>query len=577
MSLPVPLLLLLQAAGTLAGAQASPKAAVRVCVLDSSPTVALKQGETLLDGQVVSPAEAGNKMQGIGIDMANVIFDQLLKWNYTVTYYTFATLGFSSILYDVRVGRNCDVAIQSFFVSAKRDLCTTSCPLPPNPAALIKDADYEPYACCIDFSQPFYDGGWTITSRISDGSNIDYLAVFLQRDIVHTICVAAIATFIMSHLIWLVERWGPGRMGAVGDSTSFGGKYLDAVRDGVWFSSNALLNGVVTPEKRIQTPLGRVLVTIWIMFGVFMLAFITSVISSTLTTQQLNAQQILKPTDLAGRRVCLEAGFYNAFFDATFPGIGISKVLVPNLNKCFGELKSGAVDAVFGVRDYTVDYFSQGQGLGLMVSPTIKAQPYGMVWRQSWEYGSAINEALLLFREDVYATTPSYQDSKKRWYAGDASEILYGGKVEGAELEWNYGIVFTALGLTCAYTILQVLVYLGAVLQAKGTVSVDASAAAQAGSQPKKLQRSTTAFLSSMASTLSDRAPSTSIKIRPEAMDSRASPQPNHMPHSSVQMHPDPHMRVDSPLDMYIRSASASSAFAHIRVGSSEAAPKVAP
>ena len=225
---------------------------------------------------------------------------------------------------------------------------------------------------------------------------------------------------------------------------------------------------------------------------------------------------------------------------------------------------------------YTVDYFSQGQGLGLMVSPTIKAQPYGMVWRQSWEYGSAVNEALLLFREDVYATTPSYQDSKKRWYAGDASEILYGGKVEGAELEWNYGIVFTALGLTCAYTILQVLVYLGALLQAKGTVSVDASAAAQADSQPMKLQRTST-LLAKMASTLSDRTPSMSIKVRPEVTDSRANPQPNHMPHSSVQMHPDPHMRVDSPLDMYIGSASASSAFAHIRVGSREAAPKVAP
>ncbi|KAG2438762.1 hypothetical protein HXX76_005306 [Chlamydomonas incerta] len=456
------------------GPVSAPDKSVRVCVLDSPPTVGLKDGVKLKDGQTLTPSAAKDSLQGMGVDMVDVLFNQILKWNFTIVYYTFAEMGFSRILYDVRVQENCDVAVQSFFISASRDLCTKACPLPDNSTVLQSDSDYEKFACCVDFSQPFYDGGWTITSKISDGSNINYFSVFFQRDIVHIIAVAIITTFVMAHVVWVVERWGPGHVriddaheDVMADpqsdftSSTFSGKYLDALRDGVWFSSNVLLNGVIAPEKRIRTPLGRLIITVWVLFGIFLISFVTSIISSTLTTAQLSASQILTANDLAGRTVCLEEGFYNFFFDSNFPGIGVSKVLVPHLSDCFEEVKSGNAEAVFGVRDYSIDYFSQGKGRGLLVSPTIYPQPYGMVWSQSWVYGSAVNEALLLYREDVYATTPSYRDSKRRWYAGDANQIAYGGTAKQSSKVWNWALVYTAVGLMAVYVCLQVLVYIG--------------------------------------------------------------------------------------------------------------------
>ncbi|PNW75589.1 hypothetical protein CHLRE_12g532850v5 [Chlamydomonas reinhardtii] len=465
-------ILLLGTVAMAKGPVAAPDKPIRVCVLDSPPTVGLKNGVKLNDGQSLTPSAAKDNLQGMGIDMVDVLFNQILKWNFTIVYYTFAQMGFSRILYDVRVQENCDVAVQSFFISASRDLCTKACPLPDNSTVLQSDSDYEKFACCVDFSQPFYDGGWTITSKISDGSNVNYFSVFFQRDIVHIIAVAVITTFVIAHVVWLVERWGPGHVwveeeDAVVDpnsdlaSSAFSSKYLDALRDGVWFSSNVLLNGVIAPEKRIRTPLGRLIITVWVLFGIFLISFVTSIISSTLTTAQLSASQILTANDLAGRTVCLEEGFYNFFFDSNFPGIGVSKVLVPHLSDCFEELKGGSAEAVFGVRDYSIDYFSQGKGRGLLVSPTIYPQPYGMVWSQSWEYGSAVNEALLLYREDVYATTPSYRDSKRRWYAGDASQIAYGGTAKQAQKVWNWALVYTAVGLVAVYVCLQVLVYIG--------------------------------------------------------------------------------------------------------------------
>ncbi len=43
---------------------------------------------------------------------------------------------------------------------------------------------------------------------------------------------------------------------------AFSPKYLDGLKDGMWFSSNTLLNGIVNPEKTVITGVGRFLTTV---------------------------------------------------------------------------------------------------------------------------------------------------------------------------------------------------------------------------------------------------------------------------------------------------------------------------
>ena len=68
-------------------------------------------------------------------------------------------------MYKARTGA-CDVAVQSFFVTAQRDLCLSTCPNVSAGTVFKDDSDYEPYLCCLDFSYPYYTGGWSFMSEV---------------------------------------------------------------------------------------------------------------------------------------------------------------------------------------------------------------------------------------------------------------------------------------------------------------------------------------------------------------------------------------------------------------------------
>ena len=74
--------------------------------------------------------------------------------------------------------------------------------------------------------------------QMSSGST-DYFAIFFQVDIVNTIAASIIASFLMAHLIWLIERTQYGKSALhTNPKEAFSPKYLDGLKDGMWFSSN---------------------------------------------------------------------------------------------------------------------------------------------------------------------------------------------------------------------------------------------------------------------------------------------------------------------------------------------------
>ena len=62
-------ILLLGTVAMAKGPVAAPDKPIRVCVLDSPPTVGLKNGVKLNDGQSLTPSAAKDNLQGMGIDM----------------------------------------------------------------------------------------------------------------------------------------------------------------------------------------------------------------------------------------------------------------------------------------------------------------------------------------------------------------------------------------------------------------------------------------------------------------------------------------------------------------------------
>ena len=52
---------------------------------------------------------------------------------------------------------------------------------------------------------------------------------------------------------------------------------------------------------------------------------------------------MLTAADMAGKTVCIEAGFSESFFDSNFPGIGVKKILMPSVVECYPTLQGGQV------------------------------------------------------------------------------------------------------------------------------------------------------------------------------------------------------------------------------------------
>ncbi|GAX76425.1 hypothetical protein CEUSTIGMA_g3870.t1 [Chlamydomonas eustigma] len=447
----------------------TPPEAIRVCVLNAAPVVS--PINSVADGAVLSAVEANNLLQGFGIDMASVMFSQILNWNYTVTYYE---AGFDELIYKIRMGIDCDVGVQSFFISPSNgDLCIPNqCPTLPADwdFNINNDTAYAPYMCCIDFSYPYFTGGWTLMSQIQvlPGSQ-NYISIFFQIDIVQTIAVCVICVFFMAHLIWLIERTQYGKsILLTNPKEGFSVKYLDGLKDGVWFASTTLMNGIVNSEKTVITPPGKAVTTLWVFFGVLILSFITSLLSSTLTTDLLNINQILTVQQVEGKLMCIEEGYVENFFTSTFSGISVQKYLVPSVFDCYPLVSTGAVDVVFDVREQSITWFQSGNGAGLLISPVLISQGYGMVVKEKWEYESWLDEALLMWENAVVSTTPPYSSSSAKWFNGDPTQITYGGTAPNAPpAPYNWAVIAAAAALTGSYMLLQGFVILAHYLAKK--------------------------------------------------------------------------------------------------------------
>eukprot|EP00201_Polytomella_parva_P021114 CAMPEP_0175041318 /NCGR_PEP_ID=MMETSP0052_2-20121109/1840_1 /TAXON_ID=51329 ORGANISM="Polytomella parva, Strain SAG 63-3" /NCGR_SAMPLE_ID=MMETSP0052_2 /ASSEMBLY_ACC=CAM_ASM_000194 /LENGTH=696 /DNA_ID=CAMNT_0016303803 /DNA_START=607 /DNA_END=2697 /DNA_ORIENTATION=+ len=304
----------------------------------------------------------------------------------------------------------------------------------------------------------FYAGGWTLMSYQRLYANLNYIEVFFQVEVVNAIAVTVVGAFGVAHLIWVLERRWYSLSSILPRVFLIREKYIDGLRDGLWFASSTVLGDVGSSNKLPQGPLGRLLFTLWVMFGVFVLSYITSLISSTLTNAAVNKEQITSVDQISGMRVCLISGFYASFYNSQYASAGAIPVYRDDNQGCYAALQNKEVDLVFGVREEMVYYFSTGQGLGLLISPAIRTQEYSLAWRDQWEFGPYVNMFLDAYMQGIDATVPTYNDLISKWYYGDSSTVTIGGTVNKSVTIVNWGLMGTAMALIGLYLILQLFV-----------------------------------------------------------------------------------------------------------------------
>jgi len=256
----------------------------------------------------------------------------------------------------------------------------------------------------IDFSLPVLDTGLTIlvptdTDQGILGQISGFFRTIASSDLPWLLVIFGIAVLVAAHLIWLTERRS---------NPDFAEPYGKGIWDSFYWSV-VTMSTVGYGDKVARGNLGRVLALVWIAAGTLVFATFTAAMASALAVEEIRGD-IRGPADLPGNRVATVSGSAGQTY---LSGIGISPVLVEDIEVAYGLLDDDAVDAI--VFDAPVLRFHatrEGEGAVATVGPDFENVQYGIVIaHEDRELREQVNLALLEIIE-----SGAYEQLHDKWF-----------------------------------------------------------------------------------------------------------------------------------------------------------------
>ena len=235
----------------------------------------------------------------------------------------------------------------------------------------------------IDFSYPYYNSGLQIvTAQESSGTFGTLLGLISSSSFVAPLLGLIVLIIVISHLVWWGERGH--------DSDDFPYAYREGIGEAVWWSTVSVITGEAV--KNINRGLSRFLAVIWMVIGLFLLAFVTARATSALTVSALDGsvnglEDLRSASTLTVENT--KAGDY-----LNDNRIGFSTAA--DIDDALDRLSVGDVDAVVydaPVVAYAVDqnYRDSLQLAGGQFAP----DPYAIVLPQGSDLREAVNTVLV--------------------------------------------------------------------------------------------------------------------------------------------------------------------------------------
>ncbi|MFM8891443.1 MAG: transporter substrate-binding domain-containing protein, partial [Planctomycetia bacterium] len=195
--------------------------------------------------------------------------------------------------------------------------------------------------------------------------------------------------FASGHLLWWFER----RV----NPQSFPEEYVRGVWEAVWWIASTIVVGGCD-NKHIVSVAGRVIAFAWMVGGIVLLAAFTSVLTATMTAEQVAAGSIQGPKELGGRvvgcqesSVCVKAARQRGAIVREFP----------LMEEAIAALAAGTVDAVVGEHQQLLFLANQPGAEPLrLVGPMFEAFDYGIGVPSGSPLRERFNAAILRMRED---------------------------------------------------------------------------------------------------------------------------------------------------------------------------------
>ncbi|MBK0329769.1 transporter substrate-binding domain-containing protein [Rhodobacteraceae bacterium F11138] len=204
----------------------------------------------------------------------------------------------------------------------------------------------EERAARIDFSQPWFDSGLRIMVNDSSGSSFWSVLMGLKDSgFLRAYAWLAFAVIAASLAFTFFDRKF---------DKDFPGTFRDGFAESFYTVMTVATSGKPPKRKNLFGWLGRMWQGMWLVFGVVVVAFVTSSITSVMTTLSLKTD-IRSVADLPGLEVAVVGGSTAETFAMNN---GLSTVGYPKISTAAAALIRGDVQAVIGDKP-VLEYYAQ--------------------------------------------------------------------------------------------------------------------------------------------------------------------------------------------------------------------------
>jgi len=236
----------------------------------------------------------------------------------------------------------------------------------------------------LDFSHPFFKSGLQVMARAQGeaGAFSAFRALF-NRNVGEVVLVLLLAVFLVSHLLWMVER----KINA----ESFPEGYVRGVWESTWWSIATLISGGCENKAPVGVA-GRLVAVVWMLGGIGLTSYITATLASAMTVSTLTAE-VSGLSDLRGARVGTVAGSSAA---AVLERSGFDVAGFPDVAAAAEALRAGSVKGVVYDSPILRYYISRHPASGLsLVGDPFDLQDYGFALPLGSPLRKEVNAALL--------------------------------------------------------------------------------------------------------------------------------------------------------------------------------------
>ena len=241
----------------------------------------------------------------------------------------------------------------------------------------------------FDLTHPIAHSGLRVAVGQQDASGflsaLRSLFSWQLLELLGTVLLLALAS---GHLLWWFEHRS--------NPESFPPQYPRGMWEAIWWIASTVVAGGCD-NKHVASGLGRTIAFAWMVGGIVLLAAFTSVLTATLTAEQV-AGKIHGPKVLVGRTVgCQESAV--SVKEVRRRG-GVAREYA-KLDEALDMLQRGELDAVVGENQQMMFLLNQSKNAGLkLVGPIFEAFDYGFGLPNGSPLRERLNTAILRMRED---------------------------------------------------------------------------------------------------------------------------------------------------------------------------------